>query len=167
MRSGRWESGVDALLILEKQLQIHFEDSLEQAHVGTLVQTNLVFPDVDNENLAGRKGKERALALKVLVLATLSPIGALDVHDENILGHLGASALSLFVLGHPDALGGLAALGLGHDGELGAEEVVEEGRLAGGLGAEDGDEVVVEAGLGHVRGLQIVVHKGAAQEGRC
>jgi hypothetical protein len=61
------------------------------------------------------------------------------------------------LLGHPYALGGLAALGLGHDGEGGAEEVVEQGGLAGGLGAKDGDEVVVEASVGDVGDLEVVV----------
>lgn len=52
------------------------------------------------------------------------------------------------ILRHPDTLGRLLPLLLGHDAELGSEEVVQKGGFAGGLGAEDGDEVVVEAGGG-------------------
>jgi len=40
----------------------------------------------------------------------------------------------------------LTALLLGHDTELGAKEVVEEGRFSGRLRTKDGYEVVVEAG---------------------
>jgi hypothetical protein len=152
--------GIDlanSLLVLEKELQVHLKDRLEQPHVGALVQTDLVLPDVDDEDLAGSEGEECALPLKVLVLASLAAVGTLDVHDEDIVGHLGPGALGALVLGHPDALGSLASLGLGHDGEGGAEEVVEQGGLAGGLGAKDGDEVVVEASVGDVGDLEVVV----------
>lgn len=125
-----------------------------------------MLPNVDNQDLAGRQRKEGALALKVLVLTPFAPVGALDVHDENVVGHArarvgGALALQL-VLGQPDALGGLAPLEVGHDAELGAEQVVEQGRLAGGLGAEDGDEMVVEAGIGDAFEGEVLGEVGAA-----
>lgn len=152
--AARRERGI--LLVLEEELEVDFKDGLQEPHVGTLVQTDLVLPDVDEQDLAGGEGKEGALSLKVLVLAALTTVGTLDVHDEDVVGHLLAGALTALVLGHPDALGGLATLRFGHDSELGAKEIVEEGRLAGGLGAKDGDEVVVEACIGNVRHLEVV-----------
>lgn len=134
----------DSLAVLDKELQVDFKNGLEQAHVGALVQSDLVFPDVDDEDLARGQGEKSTLALKVLVLASLSAVGTLDVHDENVLGHARAALLTL-VLAHPDSLCGLATLLLRHDAKLGAEEVVEERRLARGLRAKDGNEVVVEA----------------------
>lgn len=124
-----------------------------------------MLPDVDQQNLAGGQRKERTLPLKVLVLATLSSVGTLDIHDEDVVGHARPGAVGALVLGHPDALCGLLSLGLGHDGELGAEQVVEEGRLARRLGAEDGDQVVVEAGLGDMLALEIFVEAGAVGGG--
>lgn len=98
-----------------------------------------MLPDVDDQDLASGEGKERALPLKVLILAALAAVSAFDIHDEDVLGHLGAGAGLALVLGQPDALCSLSALVLGHDGEFGAKEVVEERRLACRLGAEDGD----------------------------
>src|SRR4051812_12250489 len=40
------------LPVLQEQLQVDLKHSLEQAHVCALVQTNLVLPDVDNQNFA-------------------------------------------------------------------------------------------------------------------
>jgi hypothetical protein len=133
-----------ALAVLDEQLQVHLEHRLQQTHVCALVEADLVLPDVDNQDLAGRKRKQRTLALKVLVLSPLAAVGALDIHDQDVLRHARA-ALGPFVLAHPDALGGLAALLLGHDAELRAKEVVEQRRFARRLRAEDGYEVVVEA----------------------
>jgi len=56
----------------------------------------------------------------------------------------------------------LATFGFRHDGEVGAKEVVEQGGLSGGLGAEDGDEVVVETRIGDIGYLEILVDVGAA-----
>lgn len=124
-----------------------------------------MFPDVDDENLAGRQGEEGALALKVLVLAAFSAVGSLHVHDENIVRHLGGAAVGALplVLGHPYSLGRLAALRLGHDTKFGAEEMVEESRLACRLGAEDGDEMVIEAGLGDVGPLEVSIEVRAKE----
>lgn len=133
------------LLVLEEELQVDLKNGLEKTHVGALVQTNLVFPDVDNQDLAGGQRKESTLALEILVLTALSTIGTLNVHDEDIVGHLGTCTRLSLVLGHPDTLCGLATLGFRHDRELGAEEVVEQSGLSGRLRAEDGDEVVIEA----------------------
>lgn len=163
--SNRWHvritdanaKGAHSLLVLEEKLQIHLKDGLEQAHVCALVKADLVLPNIEDQDLARGERKECTLALKVLVLAALATVGSLDVHDENVVGHFGAGALGPLVLGHPNALCGLPTLRLGHDGEVGAKEVVEEGRLAGGLGTEDGDEVVVEAGISDGGELQIVV----------
>ena len=132
------------LAVLDEQLQVDLEHRLQQTHVGALVQSNLVLPDVDNEDFTCRQRKEGTLALKVLVLAALATVCAFHVHDQDVLCHARAARLAL-ILAHPDSLGCLAALLLGHDAELGAKEVVEESRLAGGLRAEYGNEVVVEA----------------------
>jgi hypothetical protein len=135
---------VYALAVLDEQLKVDLEHCLQQAHVGTLVQADLVFPDVDDQDLTGRKRKQGTLALKILVFSSLSSVCALDVHDQDVLCHARA-ALGPLVLAHPNALGGLTALLLGHDAEPCAEEVVEQRRLARRLGTEDGYEVVVEA----------------------
>jgi hypothetical protein len=119
-----WSTNV--LAVFDEELQIDFEDGLEQAHVGTLVQSDLVFPDVDDEDLARGKRKEGALAFKVLVLSSLSAVGTLDIHNQDIFRHVGATLLPL-VLAHPYSLCGLTTLLLGHDAELGTEEVIEEG----------------------------------------
>lgn len=39
-------------LILE-ELQIDFKDSLEQSHVGTLIKTDLMLPQVENDDFTG------------------------------------------------------------------------------------------------------------------
>jgi hypothetical protein len=102
------------LVVLEEQLQVDLEDGLEQAHVGTLVQTNLVFPDVDNQDLAGGQSEQGTLALKVLVLSTLAAVGTLDIHDQDVVCHLDGTSFGLvaLVLAHPYSLCGLAALRL-------------------------------------------------------
>ena len=138
------EKTIYVLAVLDEQLQVDLEHRLQQTHVRALVQSNLVLPDVDNEDFARRQRKEGTLALKVLVLAALATVCAFHVHDQDVLCHARAARLAL-ILAHPDSLGCLAALLLGHDAELGAKEVVEEGRLAGGLRAEYGNKVVVEA----------------------
>lgn len=140
--------------VFDKQLKIDFKHGLEQAHIGTLVQSDLVFPDVDNQDFAGRKRKERAFALKVLVLAALTSVCALDIHDQDVLGHARAAFLAL-VLAHPDALCGLPALLLGHDAKLGAKEVVEQRGLARRLRAKDGNDVVVEAGRNDLLDVEV------------
>lgn len=149
------------LFIFQKQLQVDFKHCLEQAHVGSLVQANLVFPDVDQENFTSSQGKKGTLSLEILVFSTLSAVGTLDVHDENVICHLGSGTCLALVLGQPDTLGRLTAFRLGHDRECGAEEVVQEGRLSRRLRSKHGDEVVVEACLGNVHGLEIVVEVAA------
>jgi hypothetical protein len=83
-----------------------------------------VLPDVDNEDLTGRQGKKRTLSLEILVLTAFAAVGSLNIHDKYVVGHLGAATILALVLGHPDTFCGLAPLRLGHDGELGAKEVV-------------------------------------------
>jgi hypothetical protein len=53
-------------LRLAEQTEVDLEDRLEQAHVGTLVESDLVLPDVDEQNLRASQGKKGRLALKVL-----------------------------------------------------------------------------------------------------
>lgn len=89
-----------------------------------------MLPDVDNQNLAGGQGEQGALALKVLILTTLATVSALNIHDEDVVGHGRAVCAVPFVLRQPYSLGRLASLRLGHDTELGAKKVVEQGRLA-------------------------------------
>lgn len=149
------------LFIFQKQLQVDFKHRLEQAHVGSLVQANLVFPDVDQENLTSSEGKQGALSLEILVLSTFSAVGTLDIHNENVICHRGSGTCLALVLGQPDTLSRLTAFRLGHDRECGAEEVVQEGRLSRRLRSKHGDEVVVEACLGNVHGLEVVVEVAA------
>lgn len=125
-----------------------------------------MLPDVHNQHLARREGKQRALPLKVLVLAALAAVGALDVHDQDVIrdrnGVVALAALLPLVLGEPYPLGRLPPLRLGHYGELSAEEHVEQGRLAGRLRPEDRDEVVVEARIDDVGLLEVRVEVRAA-----
>jgi hypothetical protein len=151
------------LPVLQEELQVNLKHRLKKPHIGSLVQPDLVLPDVDDQYLASGQCEEGALALKILVFAALATVGALNIHYQYVIRHLLVRVPSLsLVLGHPDALGGLPAFGLGHDAELGAEEVVEQGGLSGRLRAEDGDEVVVEACLGHVCFLEVCIDVGAA-----
>src|SRR5436190_19783951 len=105
-----WEPR-DVLPVLEEKLKIYFKHRLEQTHVCSLVKADLRLPDVDNEHLAGRQRKERALPLKVLVLATFPSVGPFDIHDKNVVRHPdGAITIALgfaLVPGHPYSLGGL------------------------------------------------------------
>lgn len=100
------------LVVLEEELQVDLEDGLEQTHVGTLVQTDLVFPNVDNQDLAGGQSKQGTLAFKVLVFSTFAAVGTLDIHDENVVCHLDGTPFGLvaLVLAHPYSLCGLTAL---------------------------------------------------------
>lgn len=129
-------------------MQVDLEDRLEQSHIGALVQTHLVLPDVDNEHLTSRKRKESTLALKVLILATFAAVSTFHVHNQDVIRHAlaGAFLTLLLILLKPDTLRRLPPLQLRHDRELRAEEVVQQGGLSGRLGAEHGDEMVVEAG---------------------
>jgi hypothetical protein len=123
-----------------------------------------MLPYVDNQDFACGQREEGAFALKVLVLAALATVGALDIHDEDIVGHLGISIARAFplVLGHPYSLCCLAPIRLRHNTELGAEEVVEQRRLARRLRAEDRDQMVVEAGFGDVGFGEVVIEVRAA-----
>lgn len=145
------------LAVLDKQLQVDLEDGLQQTHVGTLVQPYLMLPDVDYQDLAGCQGEQGALPLEVLILAPFAAVGTLDVHDEDVVGHGLFSLIFALILGHPDTLCGLASLILGHDTERRFEQVVKQRRFAGTLRAEDGDQVVVEAGGGDPLDGQIVL----------
>lgn len=152
-----------SLLVLQEELQVHLEHSLQETHIRTLIQANLVLPNIDNQDLTRCQGKEGALSFKVLIFASFAAIGALDVHNQDVVGQLDSTVGGGFflVLGHPNSLCGLPTLGLGHDTELGPEEVIQQGRLARGLGAEDGDEVVVEASLRDPGLGEVVVQVGA------
>jgi hypothetical protein len=133
----------DVLVVFNKKLQVDLEHSLQEAHVRAVVQADLRLPHVDEQDLARGEREEGALALKVLVLAALLAVGAFDVHDEDVVGH--GAVGGGFVFGEPYTLSSLFSLLLVHHAEAGPEQGVEEGRLAGGLGAKHGDEVVVEA----------------------
>lgn len=111
-----------------------------------------MLPNVDDEHFAGRQRKECTLPLEVLVLSSFATVRALDVHDQDVVRHPRAFvtlnlALKL-VFGQPDSLCSLPSLQLGHDAELGAEKVIKESGLAGGLRTKDGDQVVIETGAG-------------------
>ena len=75
-------------------------------------------------------------------------IGTLYIHHEDILRH--THALSIFdmfafILAHPNPLGSLPTILLAHNTKLCSEEIIEKGRFTGGLRAEYGYEMVVEA----------------------
>ena len=105
-----------------------------------------MFPNVDNEDFTSRKRKERTLALKVLILASLATISSLHIHDQDVISHaLRRAGVALFlVVRKPDALGRLPSLQFRHHRELGTEQVVEQCGLPGGLRAKHGDEMVIE-----------------------
>ena len=116
-----------------------------------------MLPDIDNQDLARGKSEERTLALEILVLSSLTAVGAFDVHDKNVLGHLKGAIDCFLVFRHPYSLGGLLTLDLRHNTEACAKEVVKESRLSSRLGTEDGNEVVVEASIGNVGDAQVGV----------
>lgn len=78
-----------------------------------------MLPHVDDENFRAGEGEECTLSLKVLVLASLSTVGSLYVHNKKRAGGCGPA--------HPNALGSLLTTRFVHDIEGGAEEPVEEG----------------------------------------
>jgi hypothetical protein len=95
--------------VLQKESQIYLKHSLEKSHVCSLVQTNLVLPNVHNlrksvlgrdtgtrityQDLTRRQREKRALTLKVLVFTTLTAIGTFHVHNEDVLAHVHAFVL--------------------------------------------------------------------------
>lgn len=105
-----------------------------------------MFPDVDNKDLTRRKREERTLALKVLILASLATVSSFHVHDQDVISHSlrRASFALVLVIRKPDTLGRLPSFQLGHHGELGTEQLIEQCGLSGGLRTEHGDEMVVE-----------------------
>lgn len=157
------DARVDSLRILQKKLAVDLEDGLQQPHVCTLVQTDLVLPYVYDQNLARRQSEQGTLALEVLILASLAAVCTFHVHNEDVLGQLDSTARggAFLVLGHPYSLCGLSPFTLAHDTEVGAEEIVQQGGLSGGLGAEDGNEVVVEARLGDLCFDEVIIENGA------
>lgn len=112
------------LLCGEEEAEVDFEHGFEEAHVGALVESDLVFPDVDDQDFGDGHGEEGRFPFKVLVLASLSAVCAFYVHDEEV---------RVCGFRHPDALCGLTAFGFRHDVEAGAKEFVEEGTLSGRL----------------------------------
>lgn len=104
------------LLVLQKQLQIDLKHGLQQSHVRSLVQPHLVLPNIDDEHLTSRQRKESALALKVLIFASLAAISTLNIHHQDIWGHArpipGTFLALLLVLRQPDTLGCLPPLQL-------------------------------------------------------
>jgi len=78
-----------------------------------------VFPHVDDENLRASEGEECTFPLKVLVLASLSTVGPLYIHNKKWVGRCGPA--------HPYTLGGLLTARFVHDIEGSAEQAVEEG----------------------------------------
>jgi hypothetical protein len=112
-----------------------------------------LLPNVHDQHFASGQGEQGAFALEILVLSAFAAIGAFHIHDKNVLRH-SEGAIRVFhagvvpVLCEPDALCGLAAFVVGHDTELRTEKEIEQSRFASRLGPEDGDEVVIEAGVG-------------------
>jgi hypothetical protein len=104
-----------------------------------------MLPDIHNQHLTRSQSEQGALALKVLVFSALTTIRTLHIHDKYVFRHAPAGILPL-ILAHPYSLGSLATFLLGHNPELGAEKVIEEGGLPSRLRTEDGYEMVVEPG---------------------
>ena len=77
-----------ALLIFKKEFQIDLEHHFEQAHVCTLIQPNLMFPDIDKQDLTRCQCKERTFPLKILIFASFSAICPFHIHDQYILCHI-------------------------------------------------------------------------------
>lgn len=97
-----FEGSHNILLIFQEELEVDLEDSLQEAHVGPLVQANLMLPDVYNQYLAGGESEKCALPFEVLILAPFATVGSFDIHDQDVVGHG-----TPFILGHPYSLGGL------------------------------------------------------------
>jgi hypothetical protein len=71
------------LLRTQEQPQVNLENRLQQPHVGALVKSDLMLPDVDDEDLRNSHREQRRLALEVLVLTAFATVGSFDVHDED------------------------------------------------------------------------------------
>jgi len=63
--------------VAAKQLQVDLKHSLEQAHVGSIVKTDLVLPQVHNQDFRGGDREQGTLAFKVL---QSDQTGQLHVH---------------------------------------------------------------------------------------
>ena len=50
----------------EKEGEVNLKDRFEETHVGALVKTDLVFPNVDDQDFRDGNGEEGGFALKVL-----------------------------------------------------------------------------------------------------
>lgn len=124
-----------------------------------------MFPDVDDEDLTRRERKQRTLALKILILASLAAISSLHVHNQDVIRHTRRCiSFALFlILRQPNTLGGLSSLHLRHHGELSAEQLIEKGGLSGGLRTEHRDEMVIETSRGDILKRQIFGQVGAIQ----
>lgn len=180
VRQQKRQDQVDILVPFQEQLEVDLENNLQQTHVCTLIQTDLMFPDVDNQDLASGQGKQSALAFKVLILPSFSTVSALDIHDQDIVCHALRDPIGIGTLvpRHPDAFRSLLPFRFGHDAKFGAEEMIEKGGFPGRLGSEDGDEMVVEASwadllegkviwermtvTNHIREMSLIIRDGGS-----
>jgi hypothetical protein len=52
--------------IFAEETEVDLEDGLEQSHVSTLVETDLVLPEIDDEYFRGREREQGRFAFEVL-----------------------------------------------------------------------------------------------------
>ena len=120
---------------------MHLEHSADQGQVGRVKAPHLVHPHVDHHDVGQRERKERALALKLLLVLLLAAVGA---------------------------LGGLAAASFGvHHVKRRPKQIVQQRRLAAALPADDGHHVVCTRPVGkpvvydELPKLVVVFHVGS------
>jgi len=154
----------NVLAVLDKELQIDFEHRLQKPHICALIQPNLVLPDIHNQNLTRRQRKKRTLPLKILVFTALAAIRTFHIHNQDVFRHTIIATGLPFILAHPYPLCSLPPFLLGHDPELCFEKVVKECGFPRRLGAEDGDEVVIEAGRDDFFEVEVSRQVGAAPQ---
>lgn len=136
----------DSPSVASEQLQVDFKDGLEKAHVSTIVQSNLVLPQVHDQHLRCRKREQCTLALEILfdcsrelglgyqktrsvkkykgvagstylIFTTLTTIGSFHIHDQDLL---------VLVPAHPNTLCSLLSGRLGHDIKGRSEQPVQQ-----------------------------------------
>jgi hypothetical protein len=114
--------------------------------VAGFVSSDLIHPHIDEQHVREGQAEERYLLLEYfLVGCPFLRVEALGVDDIEMVGVVEPYALGAPFPGDRGV----------EDWKLGEEDVVEEGALAGALGAEDG-----HIGVGGGKGLEVLAAWG-------
>ena len=120
--AGRYDrEHIPVLRLLPEEAEIDLENGLQQAHVGTLVQTDLVLPQVNQKDFGRCQREESRFSFEILerplrniqrrlrgaeittnlVFASLPPVCALHIHDHDV---------HVLAFTHPDTCNGTTSL---------------------------------------------------------